>query len=1061
MRRWLLLGGLAVLGVLVLIAFRRDRPAIFPAPERDSDRQPPISAEGPDRLAVSSDPTPTSLPVIVGQEPARAVVGSTLRVLGAGDQAIEGVEISWTALRVVDTTWPWIDPAPLLPARERGSSDHSGMWSYLPPPSEPVQASVVWLTHHAHAARAFVLRAGEGPETLPTPLRLDPASGLEVLVVGPDGEPAQGVEVHQRLELEREDRGSFADPALEARAALWRVAVTDASGQARLAPLPGRQAVHAQAAERRSLMWRGAAPARLTLTLADLLTCAGRVVREDPAIDLAGTTVRAFARVGGASKRLGATTIASDGRLIPFHIPRVEGESYDFEISGGGVVPATTRVTAPGPGGRFNLELVARRGTKFPVQVLDPDGLPVPGAAVGWAWLNAERVEWWRLGSDPDGRCEADCVPVGRLWLEVTKSGFLPFREELEHSGDFSPAYEARLERGGVLRGRATANGEPVREFRVVITRSDNATHERIREHLLNDVQDGQYELDGIPLGGLAVFAFGEGRTRTATRMVTVTPDAPVVVDFELPAPVEVNGVVRDVLTHQPISGAKVQSWIDCDVAVLRAWGPVVQTDAEGRFSIPGAPPDARSTVEVRADGYATGHASKPPMHGAPVDVGTIYLGPPASLEVLVTGDDQIAAADVHASMHGSEVHERRRATPEGRIRFPETRAEDISLTLDAGTEWSLRFQFRLSPGRQEVMSVNTRRLRDLAVLVRASPGITLPTGCTLCASYLCRTARRPASWCAFVPDSGLVDIGWLDGAPLALEVLDPSGRSLASGVLADPDREGPVHVLEVGGPDRVLRIVDREGEPVSRVTVSVARIYAIIERSRMSDVDGSVRLESFTADRAHIHMYLQGKGSVLLREVALRRDVTDVEFDPRARVHLRLVDGADPTGGLVVNVFDGYGGGFLVDRITSGADGTATGTLLAADAYELVIDQPGVWPLRRRVEVREEAELQTIQVRRLGGLDLRVRSRGALLSECAIQLESEEFGTSIDAWCAEGRCPRTPADGRTDAGGRLVVDGLPRGEYRWTALPPGGEAMSGRVVVEAGRRALLELNVP
>jgi len=1030
--------------------------------EADSQTSTTASSTG----AVTLDPDRIDLPnTAVGttsETSARTEVGLVLRVVDSFDQPITDAVMTWSALRDVDPEWPWIDSAEQLGLTGAGvASTEDGRWQHPPAPPDTSRGSVVWVTHPRQAARAFVLREVETLAALPDPIRLESATGIEVRVVDASGAPCAGAELHQRFELERVDRAAATDPALDARAALWRVVRTNSRGEALLPSIPGRQAIHAQDGARSSSTWRGTAPARVTLVVAETILCRGRVTSEVPGIDFTQSVVRAVVRMDGAAVRLGGGAVLADGRVEPFRIPALDGERYEFELAGGRVAPTTIHRPISNSTGVVYLEFVARAGTRFPVRIVDPAGEPVAGAVVGWAWPNGETWEWWRLGTDRDGRCEAECVPAGMLWLEVSKPGFLPFRQEFEQTGDFAPAYEIKLERGGVLRGRVTAASDPVREFRVVVMKSGDPTPSGLREHFVRDAEDGRFMIDGVPLGELAVFAFAEGRARSATKTAAVTIETPAVVELDLPAAVAALGFVRDSRTFQPVVGATVQCWIDADVATLRAWGPVGLSDAEGRFEIAGAPPDAGCVVQVTANGYAAANARMPAGGGAKVEFGTVLLTPPTQLEVRVTGDDRIRANAVHGSLAGSTLEPRRSADAEGRIVFEDLRAETQTLTLDSGTDWSVDFHLHLSSVRAEVLRTSFRRLRDLSVEIRPEPGAMYPSGSFLRATYRCRTAERRACWSAFIPESGTLDIGYLDADSIALEVADSAGASLGSVVLIDPDREGPVYVMRLGGPERAIRVVDPGGDPIPRSVVSVGRDLRVLDRVQVSGSDGVVHLGPYPADSVDMIVSVDGRGTQVRRGVELHRDVTDVPFDPSARARLLLLDAATPIGDVSVRIFDGYDAGILIERLQSDGHGAATSGALGRDAYEIVIDHPGIWSVRQRIDVVDAERVLPIALHRLGSVDIQVHSAGLPVAGCTVHLDSEEFGASVASWRSEGRCSSTPSDCRTDTNGQLVVDEIPRGAYRWRIDLADGRIVEGRFEVEPARRVPLAIHLP
>jgi hypothetical protein len=96
----------------------------------------------------------------------------------------------------------------------------------------------------------------------------------------------------------------------------------------------------------------------------------------------------------------------------------------------------------------------------------------------------------------------------------------------------------------------------------------------------------------------------------------------------------------------------------------------------------------------------------------------------------------------------------------------------------------------------------------------------------------------------------------------------------------------------------------------------------------------------------------------------------------------------------------------------------------------------------------------------RVGGLELiATRVSGEPLADAAIELINEQMYTSVSSWIESGLVKR-PSNGlATGTDGRLVVDGLPRGSYRWTLRGPGGESGSGRVQIPPRDVARVEVS--
>lgn len=85
----------------------------------------------------------------------------------------------------------------------------------------------------------------------------------------------------------------------------------------------------------------------------------------------------------------------------------------------------------------------------------------------------------------------------------------------------------------------------------------------------------------------------------------------------------------------------------------------------------------------------------------------------------------------------------------------------------------------------------------------------------------------------------------------------------------------------------------------------------------------------------------------------------------------------------------------------------------------------------------------------------------GAPIPNVQVALRSQDLGEDVERWVAEHRVPAPTAGLRTDADGRLRLEGLPQGDYTWRARAPAGGEREGLVHVRGRTESALEVAMP
>ena len=133
-------------------------------------------------------------------------------------------------------------------------------------------------------------------------------------------------------------------------------------------------------------------------------------------------------------------------------------------------------------------------------------------------------------------------------------------------------------------------------------------------------------------------------------------------------------------------------------------------------------------------------------------------------------------------------------------------------------------------------------------------------------------------------------------------------------------------------------------------------------------------------------------------------------------------------------------------------------GPFLGPGVYTLRANHRDFWPTRYLVTSRDSAEPLPLELFSRSQLDVRVTTlAGRTIAGARLELAHAELEQSADAWLAAGSI-QAPMGLVTDAEGRLVLRGIPRGTYAWTCTTPDGRSASGEAVVEP--RQSLELSI-
>jgi protocatechuate 3,4-dioxygenase beta subunit len=359
-------------------------------------------------------------------------------------------------------------PVPLAPPREcvarawRGGfllaearCDAAGEFALdLALPAGPPAEVTVEALVPGHLRGVLTAPAQAGTEAVLPTLALGPASWLKGQVIDRRGLPVAGVAI------EAVPLPNLGEPEP------WRVE-SDLAGAFALDTVPAGP-----------LRLRASGPGLALSVVEAFAPEAGVVIVVDSLQDLSGKVVGDPALVARAKVRLEGSSL-----WPPIELPAEKDGSFVFSGLVDGVygLVAQVRADAPGepeyasiplenlaPGGHVSLALIAAQ--RVPVQVVSPDGSPVPRARVTLGYASVGLLQQF-AEADEAGQAELGPVVPGPYVVRADADGYLPSEAVTVDVGAEAPARQVlTLVRPGRISGTVVdGDGRPVPEASIVV----------------------------------------------------------------------------------------------------------------------------------------------------------------------------------------------------------------------------------------------------------------------------------------------------------------------------------------------------------------------------------------------------------------------------------------------------------------------------------------------------------------------------------------------------------------------------------------------------------------
>jgi hypothetical protein len=985
------------------------------------------------------------------------------RVVDEESNGIEGVTISWTSLLPLPLgrlrEWGTIDWHAIDAATVTCTSDPRGNFNFAVAPSEADSVgSVLWLTHPDFEALPVLVDARADAWKTVTLCRLKRLQCATVQVTDADNKPVDGARVEQ-CALLPDSSSNVDERTLRAYRMFHRVWTTDPTGKLRAGVVDGQQGWWASKGQflTKPVFSKSPSGSDVNLILRPSFELHGRVRLADGKPD--GTPIRLRADIDGdeGPAALDQLVVTDSLEFGPRKIPTVEGALYHFRLDGGGLVSCEVTRPAPAAGEEVEIELATSAAGAIAVRVVDTEQAKVFGATVT---VSFQLEHAWRQvyeTTGDDGVARISGVVGGSILLDVIARSFAAQR-----FGPFTVAADGtdevisvELHRAGILRGTCMHAGEPVRDFAVTLWGADR-TKPITRQ--FSNRRDGRFELEDAALGEAHVLAFSDKHAHSTVVDTQVTVSQPSEVTLDLPDGLRAVGRVIDAGTLEPLAAARVQLWVVNGSIGLAEQGPPVAAANDGRFELSNVAPGL-VRFHVTAPGYASVTPTSTATVGQTLDFGVLALTRRGSFDVRLVGDKSTDLTGFTCSLSGFEAYPDVEFNALGIAHFENIAAGPWEVTAKGPNDFSRLVRTVLAAGHPWVLDMPIASDRRIDVRIVPAAGEGLPDKLGVECLFRGNANERVSDW-RDVDESGRTTLDHIARDRVYLEV--SSGDVVIATTRVDLVA-GDNHVdIHLDGRRQSIRVVDRAHQPMPATMVTLVD-PTFAECMRISERAGPDGVASF----AHLPFE---RGIAVLEHASLgthldvpvdlsnaEREAVEVMFDPSATMRAALVDGAAAVSGAGVRISDRTRLYVLADTATDEHGQVTYGPVSAGEMMIDVID-PRVWREQFSVHSTQDEHVTTVQVRRLGGVELTARNAsGVLMRDVGVALYCSDLKTDVATWIADGRVGGAPQQLVTDASGKLHVNGLPRGNYRWSI----GETASGSFEIVGGSVAHVDALVP
>lgn len=747
---------------------------------------------------------------------------------------------------------------------------------------------------------------------------------------------------------------------------------------------------------------------------------------------------------GSESRLLGIAKIETDGSWLMPRIPCNALQRYKFRYLSAAGAAQDEWVTDVAEGDDIVVSFEHLRGRGIEVRVEDEVGAPISGAGI---WANYIARGGLPISiqavTGPDGIARVDGLTDVRAEIFATARGYVASQELVSVWPAFARApVVVKLRKAGMLAGRVLKGEAPVANFEVWYMPKSGGIwgYERFEA-----AEDGRFVLEEVPVGEVELFATADvlGQSDVLNAVIgndlTQAPE----VELKLLPSMSGRGRIVDAESGRPL-----------ERALVRVWACVGGTPVEQRHEL-GVDPvsgefrtDALSSgtarIHAEAQGYVGRSVSAFGEPGSEVDFGVVRLERSQGLRLRIVPDSDLRLDYCSAMVGAGQMTSLQLFDTDGWMEVGGLVAGPCRVDVVRADRYEEGFDFTLERGQGVV---------ELPVRVAPGVNVVLEEGAPAEAALVRVHHRDETGW-------GRDTLGNLDGGrevvlPVEaarvreVEVLDANSvRLLRREVTAEERAAGTVRI---GAAEEFLvRVVDRKRVPIEGTTVLVRRNGGATEVAldARTDAEGLARLAGVGWEQVEVLVFHPQRGvvpSVRARATDHRSKPLEIELEAEGRWSIDVRDGEVPLAGVQVRFLDPR---HNAGRSLSDATGRATSLPFAAARFRAEAGERGYWPSALEADIQGTDLQSTLQVRRTGSAEVELRSGSTPdVQAFEVDFESIEFGERASQWIEQGRAS---ADGglSPDKDGRVRVDGLPRGKYRWRAVRAGEVVASGELEV-------------
>lgn len=734
----------------------------------------------------------------------------------------------------------------------------------------------------------------------------------------------------------------------------------------------------------------------------------------------------------------------SDGSWGPIAIPLMDVDGYRFVLSGGGLAVASKFFECPQLGALLHVSFDATFGNDISFRIVDEQRVVLPEAEAIVRWMEEGVPIEVRATLGQDGITVVRGCPRGTISWAARCPGYSTVGVEADVvTADASGTRTVVLRRSLPLRGECVFHGAPVKEFVVTLWPAGEAAG--YSEYAFDNRSDGSFEVPQAPTGAVSIFAVGGDWGASDVVRTAVSGSETTFVRLVFKAFTGGRGTVVTQATGEAVANAAIEVYRSDSSDMVRQSQVVVRAESDGSFVIRTLA-DGLNVCEVNAPGYGTARVEIQGVPGEVADLGVIRLARKQDLALRFVRRSAADQVPLFVTLNGPDLIPSLEVPDSNVVRLQAVSCGRYIVYVFRDGAPFLTTSLVLTPGEIWQHDLIVGGDADLQVQVLSSTNEPLPEAMQLIVTSV-GSGDASTEMYYPVPPSGLVSTVGVSPGRLAVLLLDASNQALAM----------ITTVIEAGGGDAPLilwldqqaqpfrlAVFDSQGRPVPEVRVHMtpARVNGawVEERTDGRGECGFRGLEPGDYLASIFHASLGSRSGI---PVAIERDQEHTQvltFEPDGVLHAILRDGIRLQPEVACRLYD-ISRTTTLAALSSDAHGEVRWNHIGTGKFVIKIVDPAYWPIETIVSVVPEDVPVEVQVRRRGDLELElVRTSGSSVADQRLTIVSVESGQDLPSMFESVHRSLDSGALTSDMTGRVRLDGLPEGEFRWHALVDGTE---------------------